>query len=521
MDQIEDLDKEIEAGSTTTQVICDKESKLAEFQRVAEMEEVSWRQKSRLLWLTQGDNNTKFFHNCAKVRQSLNSISTLRCNGTLTTDLGIIKTQIVDFYTNLYKEEEQWRPRIDGLEFPTISDTEQQLMERIFTEEEVFAAIKSLGQEKAPGPDGFPMVFFYKFWNMLKIDVMQVVSEFYHHASFDWRLNATFITLLPKIDQVEDVKDFRPISLLSSTYKIVSKVLASRLKKLLPKLPSEHQSAYIKGRQIADGILMANELVDSRIRSTVPGLICKVDMEKAFDRVSWDYIDYILFRMGFGTLWRRWIQACMSSASFSILINGASCGFFTSSRGVRQGDPLSPLLFDLAMEGLSKLIQRATDLKQISGFQVRRVAEPISHLHYADDTIIFLDADQEQLAYTLSILKCFEVVSGLKINLAKTKIINVGAVAQLKAWASEFGCGTDQLPTKYLGVPLGATQRARATWDPILTKFDKRLSQWKGKQLSNGGKLTLINATLSNLPIYYLSVLLAPIKIVNAMEIKL
>lgn len=141
------------------------------------------------------------------------------------------------------------------------------------------------------------------------------------------------------------------ICLLTSVYKIISKVLAIRLKLVMNKIISPVQCAYMEGRQITDGILIANELVDSRLALCNPGMICKIDLEKACDRISWSYLEMVLRKMGLSGKWCNLMKFCYSGASFSVLINGSSFGYFKSTRGVRQDDPISPFLFNIAMEG--------------------------------------------------------------------------------------------------------------------------------------------------------------------------
>ena len=151
--------------------------------------------------------------------------------------------------------------------------------------------------------------------------------------------------LIPKKQTVEDFKDLRPISLVGGLYKILTKVLANRIKRVLDKVISKSQNAFVKGCQILDAVLIANELVDSTMRRKEQGMVCKLDIEKAYDSISWEFLYQVMNRMGFGNRWLSWIKWCISTASFSVLFNGSPTGFFPSSKGLRQGDPLSPYLF--------------------------------------------------------------------------------------------------------------------------------------------------------------------------------
>ena len=209
--------------------------------------EICWRQKSRVKWLKEGDKNTKYFHTVANSHRRHNSIRHLSINGILSTDQDAIKAEISGFYRQLYIEDTTCRPSLDGLSFSSISLEEAAWLERPF-EEEICKVVSNMNGDKAPGPDGFPMTFYHACWPILRGDVMAVFSEFYEYGSFVRSLNATFLLLIPKKANAVEVKDFRPISLVGSMYKILAKVLANRLSGVLATVISPSQNAFIQGR---------------------------------------------------------------------------------------------------------------------------------------------------------------------------------------------------------------------------------------------------------------------------------
>ena len=220
-------------------------------------------------------------------------------------------------------------------------------------------ALNQMSGDKAPGPDGYTIAFYKHCWDIVKIEVLNSLQEFHEHESIKRSLNATFVVLIPKKVGASDVKDFRPICLIGSVYKILSKILANRLKLVLGGILSPTQNAFIQGREITESVLIANECLDSRIKSRIPGLLCKLDVEKAYDHVNWKFLLYMMERCGFGTKWRNWMYFCISTVQFSVLINGTPCGFFNCTRGIRQGDSLSPFIFVLVMEALNRLMDKA------------------------------------------------------------------------------------------------------------------------------------------------------------------
>ena len=204
----------------------------------------------------------------------------------------------------------------------------------------------------------------------------------------------------------------------------------------------------MKGRQILDSFLIALECIDSRLKTGVSGVLCKLDVEKAYDHVSWGFLMYMLQRCGFPKKLRKWIMCCISTVKFSILLNGSPSNFFGSSCGIRQGDPLSLLLFDIIMKALSHMLDVLAISRQFSGLSVGNTAGNsmmVSHLLFVDDTLIFCDADPTQIAILRAILARFEVVSGLRINLGKSELVPIGKVHNLDVLVGLLGCRQSSL----------------------------------------------------------------------------
>lgn len=201
-------------------------------------------------------------------------------------------------------------------------------------------------------------------------------------------------------------------------------------------------------------------------------MICKLDIEKAYDSVNWEFLFYVMRRMGFGEKWCQWMKFYVSTVHLFVLVNGTPAGFFSTSRGLRQGDPLSPLLFLLVMEAFTRLLGRAVDEGLLEGSvgSVGRGVVSVSHLLYADDALVFCEPRAEQLGYLRCVLLCFETVSGLRVNLSKSELIPVGEVDRVPMLAVILGCKVSALPVSYLGLPLGATFKAQGVWNGVVER---------------------------------------------------
>nr|CAD1828059.1 unnamed protein product [Ananas comosus var. bracteatus] len=354
-----------------------------------------------------------------------------------------------------------------------------------FTMDEVKTGVFSCAPDKAPGPDGFPMLFFQRFWHTLKDDIFDVFSSFYDGPLNLSDINKSWICPIPKKATVETARDLRPISLIHSVTKIISKVLATRLQLVMDKLVNPFQTAFIKGRHILDNFYTAHILIHHLHSSKHKAALLKIDFERAFDHINWDFLFQLLSTRGFGAKWIDWIKGLLLSTSSAVLLNGTPGSSFVCKRGLRQGDPLSPLLFIMCTDVLFRMIDAATSSGHLPTVGIGEVS--IHTLQFADDILIFFDGSRKSAAVIKVILDAFSDSSGLKINFNKSALIPLHLTDDQAADLSTiFGCSTQHFPFSYLGLPLSPKRLLKADYLPIIEKIDARLAGWKGATLSRG-----------------------------------
>ena len=263
--------------------------------------------------------------------------------------------------------------------------------------------------------------FFQDCFDIIKDDLLAAVHYFFNGFEMPKYMNHACLVLIPKVEHPNKLKDFRPISLSNFTNKIISKITSTRLAPILPTIISENQPGFVKGRSILENIMLAQEIIHG-IKSPTEGnnVVIKLDMVKAYDRVSWSYTCLVLRKLGFGELFIDSIWRIMSNNWYSIVINGKRHGFFHSTRGLKQGDPLSPSLFILGAEVLSRQLNMLYNNPLYSGFHMEKRGPQINHLSFVDDIIIFTSTNRKSLQLIVETITDYEKVSDQQLNKDKS-----------------------------------------------------------------------------------------------------
>ncbi|KAM2144184.1 hypothetical protein ACFX1R_047895 [Malus domestica] len=368
-------------------------------------EETYWRQRLRVQWLHEGDRNTKFFHLRASNRKRKNTIKGLRdAQGVWQDSRAGIQSMVVGYFQNIFHS----RGVLDNAVQEVITAYSQWVTPEMnaellkpYSEEEVSVALFQMHPSKAPGSDGMPPLFFQTFCHVVKHDVVNAIRSFLTSGRVLREACFTHVVLIPKVNQPQEMSQLRPISLCNVIYKIGPKVIANRLKKFFNVIISPHQSAFVPERLIFYNTLVATEIghfLHNKRWGREGSFALKLDLSKAYDRVEWNFLEAMMLRLGFDSKWVPVVMMCVKLVSYSFLVNGEECGFVLSSRDLRQGDPLSPYLFLLCIEGLSALIAHKEDRGVISGIRICDGAPSVHHLLFANDSFLFGKAKLEECA---------------------------------------------------------------------------------------------------------------------------
>ena len=467
------------------------------------LDEKIWQQRSKEHWMIFGDRNSKYFRTKASQRFRRNRIMELRNQkGVLVLGEGDLSEMDRDYYKNLFHSSRPTEVEEVVLSIkPAVTDDMNKCLIRHFSQEEIKCALNQMVLLKAPDPNGMPPIFFQEFWSDIGDDVVHAVLSCLNSGSLFPGLNHTFISLIPKIKNPEFITEFQPIALCNMLYKLVSNVLTNRLKKVLPHIISESQRAFQSNKAISDNILVAFETLHHmkhKKGGKVGHLALKLDISKAYDRLEWMFLKKVMERLGFHCRWVGWIMECVQSVTYLVLVNGEPTATIFPTRGIRQGDPLSPYLFLLCSEGLNGLLEQAVAAKSLEGFSLCKFGPKISHLLFADDSLLFCRVMVEDVSKILEILGKYERASGQKLNADKTTIFfdgNVSDEAKLQV-QSLLGVPKIKEYEKYLGLLAFMGRRKRASFNYIKDQVWGKLQGWKEKLLSQADKEVLLKAVV-------------------------
>ena len=333
--------------------------------------------------------------------------------------------------------------------------------------------------------------FFKVFWKQLGNFVLRSLNYGYMKGELSVTQKQGLITCIPKDSKPKQfLKNWRPLTLLDTVYKIASGTIANRMKTTLDHIINKDQTGFIKGRSIVENLRVIYDVMKFTEEQKIPGLIMLIDFEKAFDSLSWNFLHKSLKYLNFGESIRQWIKVFYKDISSAIIQSGKISSFFKIGRGCRQGDPLSPYLFIICVEFLAVKIRNN---KNIKGIKVNNIEFRISQ--YADDTSIILDGSESSLNQTILELERFSRISGLHVNFEKTQLVWIGSEKySTNSVKTKWKLSWGKSSFKVLGIifNIDLEKMIKVNYASKIQQVEKRIKQWEKRSLSPIGKITVI-----------------------------
>eukprot|EP00253_Pinus_taeda_P010882 PITA_10882 len=307
-----------------------------------------------------------------KLRRAGNNIERITVEGRILTEQVEIKEAASRHFQTLLTADPHYLENPDFLNIieNKISEAQNADLDKEITTEEIEWSIHSMPVDKAPGPDGFTVAFYRTHWEIIKKDYIRMAKNFFTKCKMGSRIKSSHLALIPKDPNPQTFDRFRPISLCNVSYKIITNILANRLKKILPSLISKNQGGFVPRRHITDNVILIQEAIHSSISRKERGMIIKLDMANAFDLVNHSFLQAVLKNFGISDYFTSSVMECISFNWTAPLINGRPCNAFKSSRGLRKGCPLSPFLYIIMAETLSLNLENKHRLKEITGVDI-------------------------------------------------------------------------------------------------------------------------------------------------------
>ena len=419
--QINDLYKRAEAEPNNKQIICQIHNTRLRLQKIMQYKTKGAILRSKVRWHENGERNTRYFYNLEKRNYKKKTATKLkRSNGTFTNDQFEILREQMDYYKTLYTSAAH-PDLLNDLassffeNITPLDDTDKLSCEGNVSAEECLKALHDFKNEKSPGTDGLPAEFYKFFWKELHREMINSFNFAFDSGTLSISQRRGIITLIPKPNKdTTSLENLRPISLLNVDYKILTKAIAKRLEKVLPKIINPDQTGYVKNRYIGENVRLILDIMSNTEEKNLPGAALFIDFRKAFDTIEWNFLTDTLNNFNFGADIQNWVRIFYNNVTSCVLNNGHASEFFPLERGVRQGCPLSGLLFVTAIEVLANAIKNKATIKGIKVDQ-----KEIKVSLYADDTTVFV-RDLESITHLLALLNDFKILSGLEINTSKT-----------------------------------------------------------------------------------------------------
>lgn len=498
-----------------------------ELEAVLYQEEIFWFQKAREEWICSGDRNTSFYHTATNAKKTKRKIGQLQNNqGTWCNEENDIKHIIRDYFVDIFtKDQDEIVLHENLISFPMLNNIEWDEVNKDFMPEDIKEALFDMAPLKAPGPDRFHAGFYQRVWGTVGETIINQALDFFTSGQIPHELNDTWLALITKVSFPERANQFRPIGLCNVLYKVLTKAMSNRIKGVMRGLIGAEQSSFIPDRQITDNIVVYQEVMHSmrKIKGNTGFMAIKIDLEKAYDRLSWAFIDDTLKAAGFNNVWRRNIMACISTTRLGILWNGDRMDWITPSRGIRQGDPISPYIFVLCIERLSHIIRGAIAQGKWKGIKLHRYGLTLSHFLFADDMVLFAEASEEQISVIKECLDSFCNASGQRVNYNKSHILFSSNVPSVRAEVISNSIGIQQTNDlgRYLGVQTIHGRTTSSHFTHLLEKIDARLEGWKTRHLSLAGRRVMAQSVLASIPYYTMQSTYLPKSICDEIDKKI
>jgi hypothetical protein len=336
-----------------------------------------------------------------------------------------------------------------------------------------------MNPDKAPGPDGFTARFYQQSWDIIKSDLTKLIWKSQTCSKLGGGTNSAFLALILKEKGAINFDIFRPISLCNTSYKILTKIIANIIKTILPIIIPENQGGFIKGRHIVDNIILVKEALHSSIRRKDKGMIIKLDLPNAFDRVRHNFLFKVMENFGFAPAFVNWIKACIRSPWIAPLVNGRVTKFFQASRGLQQGCPLSPLLYAIQASVLSFQLEHGQNHNNLHGLRIAPRVKDINHVQFVDDTLLMGGTSLQTTRKFKNELADYTEISGSVISPTKSKIygwnIMPNEMLEIARVLGMEGC-TKWDAFKYLGVPIFNSAPRTSHWNLLIDKIKNKIT---------------------------------------------